>query len=87
MQMEARYKGMLAGGSRKTVTHKTQPGVPIMTKTATNPPITGPGTGVDKGQSRLDALIEVEKQSLIERKQQIEKEQAALRRQPIGAEK
>lgn len=87
VQMAARYKGMLASSSRKTGTVKAQPGVPIMTKTATNPPITGPGIGADKSQSRLDALIEVEKQSLIERKQQIEKEQAALRRQPISAGK
>ena len=41
-------------------------------------------SGADSSKSRLDALIEVEKQALQEKKKEIEQEQQALTKPPIG---
>jgi hypothetical protein len=97
LQLEGRYRALLANGSgvKKRLATEKGPAVhsvsPLTTKSpttaVTKPTATAETSSIDNKKSKFDALIEVEKQALKERKEQIEKEQAALRKPPIGEEK
>ncbi|PWU01949.1 MAG: hypothetical protein C5B53_02245 [Candidatus Melainabacteria bacterium] len=87
VQLAGKYRALLASAARKKpVTAKAPLAHPSGTTAQDNPtPKTGGTTALSGSQSKLDALIQVEKQALQERKQQIEKEQQALTKPPIGA--
>jgi hypothetical protein len=88
MQLAGKYRALAAGaGRKKPVEAKTpapHPNSPTTAQDSTTPKAGGATTSA-QSPNKLDALIQVEKQALQERKQQIEKEQEALTKPPLGA--